>query len=223
MKCRDRKTHVSWRHYHPEMFCTFRMIWKLSGWSGNFPDGLETFRMIWKLSGWFGNFRIIWNLSGWSENFPDGLETFQMAWKLSDDLESVWMIWKLFGGFDNFPDGMKTYLPISIHEFLQKRIYVNVAKTIDALFWCIRRENDLPAPSRKFCRAVEGSRQSSYKQWAPLFRFSDWLKILCFSLQVFWLVKNIIFLSSSPEWPAKIWSYFSVPVFWFDKISCSFA
>ena len=121
---------------------TFRMIWKLSGWSGNFPDDLETFRMIWKLSGWFGNFRIIWNL-------PDGLETFQMAWKLSDDLESVWMIWKLFGGSDNFPDGMKTYLPISIHEFLQKRIYVNVAKTIEALFWCICRENDLRAPSRK--------------------------------------------------------------------------
>ena len=77
---------------------TFRMIWKLSGWSGNFPNDLETFQMIWKLSVWFGNFRIVWKLSGWSENFPDGLETFQMAWKLSDDLESVWMIWKLFGG-----------------------------------------------------------------------------------------------------------------------------
>ena len=29
---------------------TFRMIWKLSGWFGNFPNDLETFRMIWKLS-----------------------------------------------------------------------------------------------------------------------------------------------------------------------------
>ena len=49
---------------------TFRMIWKLSGWLGNFPDDLETFLMIWKLSGWSGN-------------FPDGLKTFQMVWKLS--------------------------------------------------------------------------------------------------------------------------------------------
>ena len=69
-----------------------------------------------------------------------------MAWKLSDDLESVWMIWKLFGGSDNFPDGMKTYLPISIHKFLQKCIYVNVAKTIDALVLCFCRENDLCLP-----------------------------------------------------------------------------
>ena len=116
MKCRDRKTHVSWRHYHPEMFCTFRMIWKLSGWSGNFPDGLETFRMIWK---WSGN--VLY--------FPDDLKTF-------------WMIWKLSGWFGNFPDD----------KFFQKRIYVNVAKTIDPLFWCICRENNLRAPSRKFLR-----------------------------------------------------------------------
>ena len=116
MKCRDRKTHVSWRHYHPEMFCTFRMIWKLSGWSGNFPDGLETFRMIWK---WSGN--VLY--------FPDDLKTF-------------WMIWKLSGWFGNFPDD----------KFFQKCIYVNVAKTIDPLFWCICRENNLRAPSRKFLR-----------------------------------------------------------------------
>ena len=139
--------HISWWSGNfPDDLETFWMIWKLSGWSGNFPDGLETFRMIWKLSGWFGNFRIIWKLSGWSENFPDGLETFQMAWKFSDHLESVWIIWKLFGGSDNFPDGMKTYLPISIHKFLQKRIYVNVAKTIDALVLCFCRENDLCLP-----------------------------------------------------------------------------
>ena len=116
MKCRDRKTHVSWRHYHPEMFCTFRMIWKLSGWSGNFPDGLETFRMIWK---WSGN--VLY--------FPDDLKTF-------------WMIWKLSGWFGNFPDD----------KVFQKRIYVNVAKTIYPLFWCICRENNLRAPSRKFLR-----------------------------------------------------------------------
>ena len=161
---------------------TFRMIWKLSGWSGNFLDGLETFRMIWKLSRWFGNFwiiwklsawsgnfpndletfgssgnfpdglktfRMIWKLSGWSGNFPDGLETFRMIWKWSgnvlyfpDDLKTFWMIWKLSGWFGNFPDD----------KFFQKRIYVNVAKTIDPLFWCICRENNLRAPSRKFLR-----------------------------------------------------------------------
>ena len=49
---------------------TFRMIWKLSGLSGNFLNDLETFRMILKLS-------------RWSRNFPDGLKTFQMVWKLS--------------------------------------------------------------------------------------------------------------------------------------------
>ena len=61
---------------------TFRMIWKLSGWSENFLNGLETFRMVWKLSGRSGN-------------FPDGLETFRM-------------IWKLFVWSGNFPDGFTT-------------------------------------------------------------------------------------------------------------------
>ena len=52
---KGKNTHVSWRHCHPESFCTllwnpqlkklpkctdFLMVWKLSGWSGNFPDGL---------------------------------------------------------------------------------------------------------------------------------------------------------------------------------------
>ena len=123
MKCRDRKTHVSWRHYHPESFCTFLlnpslknmpkctyflMVWKLSGWSGNFLDDLETFRMIWKLSGWFGNFpndletfRMIWKLSdhlepsGWFRNFPDGLEVFGSSGKCLDNLETFWRVWQL--------------------------------------------------------------------------------------------------------------------------------
>ena len=68
------------------------MVWKLSGWSGNFPDGLEspdglkTFWMVWKLSGWYGNFPVgletfwmVWKHSGWSGKFPDGLETFWMV------------------------------------------------------------------------------------------------------------------------------------------------
>jgi len=43
---------------------------------------------------------------------------------IPDDLETFWMIWKLSGWFGNFPDD----------KFFQKRIYVNVAKTIDPLF-----------------------------------------------------------------------------------------
>ena len=108
---RGRKSHVLWRHCHPESFCapgkflcitmkstikrhakmqrfpdgieTIQMAWKLSRWPGNFPDGLETFQMARKLSKWPGN-------------FPDGLETFQMAWKLS----------RCSG---NFPDGLETF------------------------------------------------------------------------------------------------------------------
>ena len=120
--------------------CTyFLMVWKLSGWSGNFLDDLETFRMIWKLSGWFGNFpndletfRMIWKLSdhlepsGWFRNFPDGLEAFGWSGKCLDDLETFQRVWQL----SRWSENILTNLPI--HKFLQKRIYVNVAKTIDA-------------------------------------------------------------------------------------------
>ena len=84
------------------------MVWKLSGWSGNFPDGLEspdglkTFWMVWKLSGWYGN-------------FPDGLETF-------------WMVWKHSGWSGKFPDGLETFwmvLNFPVHDIMKSNQLVN--------------------------------------------------------------------------------------------------
>ena len=54
------KTHVSWRHYHPESLCAsgkfFAYCYEIHHYKHAkmhiFLDGLETFRMIWKLSGW---------------------------------------------------------------------------------------------------------------------------------------------------------------------------
>ena len=99
------------------------MVWKFSGWSGNFLNNLETFWIIWKLSRWSSNFpgdletfRKIWKLSRWSGNFSDDLETFQMVWKLSrwsgnfpDDLETFRMVWKLSVWSGNFPNGLETF------------------------------------------------------------------------------------------------------------------
>ena len=55
-----------------------------------FPDGLESFRMVWKVSRWTGkftdgleNFRMVWKVFGWSGKFPDGLESFWIVWKVS--------------------------------------------------------------------------------------------------------------------------------------------
>ena len=88
---RGRKSHVLWRHCHPESFCapgkflrvTMKSTIKRHAKMQRFPDGLETIQMAWKLSRWPGN-------------FPDGLETFQMARKLS----------RCSG---NFPDGLETF------------------------------------------------------------------------------------------------------------------
>ena len=52
---RDRKTHVSWRHCHPESFCAsgkflrvaMESIIKKHAKMQRLLDGLETFRMIW--------------------------------------------------------------------------------------------------------------------------------------------------------------------------------
>ena len=60
---------------------TTRKCFAHCGWSGNFLDDLETLRMVWKLSGWSGNgndpemfctFRMIWKLSGWAYGSPGG-------------------------------------------------------------------------------------------------------------------------------------------------------
>ena len=108
---RGRKSHVLWRHCHPESFCapgkflrvTMKSTIKRHAKMHRFPDGLETIQMAWKLSRWPGNltdgletFQMVCKLSRWPGNFPDGLETFQMTRKLS----------RCSG---NFPDGLETF------------------------------------------------------------------------------------------------------------------
>ena len=84
MRTRGRILHDSWRHCHPECFCTSGKFLCITMKSTikrcRFPDGLETFQVIWKLSKWSGNFpngletfRMVWKLSGWSLNLPDCL------------------------------------------------------------------------------------------------------------------------------------------------------
>ena len=95
---RVRKTHVSWWHCHLESFCASGKFLRVSMKSTikrhaqmhRFPDGLESFRMVWKVSGWTGKFPdglesfwIVWKVSGWSGKFEDGLESFRMVWKVS--------------------------------------------------------------------------------------------------------------------------------------------
>ena len=63
-KGRVRKTHVSWWHCHLESFCASGKFLRVSMKSTikrhaqmhRFPDGLESFRIVWKVSRWTGKF-----------------------------------------------------------------------------------------------------------------------------------------------------------------------
>ena len=98
-RCRGPKTIVASWHCHPESFCASGKFLRIT-----LGIAVGSFRMVWKVSGWSESFRRVWKVSGESGKFPNNQQSFRIVLKVSgrsgkslDNLEDFGITWTVFG------------------------------------------------------------------------------------------------------------------------------